>query len=187
MFPSTSLLATCILALSTFVAATPSPRQPQCNPDFEGAPVTITIGNRGVKVAPPRAGQLLVATVPITPGQGSGNFVVTQTSPRASTYLINEVKFTDLVIDVTDAGLLDLEERGPSPTQVWEITCDECRPGASTTPGGGKWGSGCSIASAQTGQCVHIQPSGNPLINFGVGECADTADQSFDFWTKTDV
>ncbi|KAJ7489174.1 hypothetical protein FB451DRAFT_1223964 [Mycena latifolia] len=163
----------------------PTTRQAQCNPNFEGAGVSIVIGQRDIKVAPPVAGTLLVATNNGVVNQ-TAEWHVQQTGAFPTSYIIKEISHNDLVIDINPDGLLILEEIDSSkPTQIWDIVCDQCLPGASSTPGGGDFASGCSIISPQSDSCVHLGPVGAAAINFGIGECANSISQRFDFWTAT--
>ncbi|KAJ7489170.1 hypothetical protein FB451DRAFT_1522580 [Mycena latifolia] len=181
MFSSTSLLATCMVAMSGLVVATPAPRQVQCNPNFEGAGVSIVDVNIDWQATPPVAGTLLTLS-----GDGPVNrtaeWHVEQTGATPTTYIIKEISHNNLVVDISADGLLTLEEIDSSkPTQIWEIICGQCLPGASSTPGGGEFANACRIVSPPSGACVQLEPG----VNLGIDECKGTAIQRFAFWTAT--
>ncbi|KAJ7489182.1 hypothetical protein FB451DRAFT_1553060 [Mycena latifolia] len=186
MFFYNSLLTACTVAISGLVSASPVARQAQCNPNFEGAGVSIVIGQSNIKAAPPVAGTLLAVAGGDGPVNQTAEWHVEQTGAFPPTYIIKEISHNDLVVDINPDGLLILEEINSSkPTQIWEIACNQCLPGASSTPGGGDFASGCYIISPQSGSCVHLEPAGAVEVNFGVGECGNSGYQHFDFWTAT--
>ncbi|KAJ7468561.1 hypothetical protein FB451DRAFT_1560290 [Mycena latifolia] len=184
MFPSTTLLTACMVAISGLAAAMPTARTPQCNPNFEGAGVSIIDTGIEWGVSPAVAGTLLDRTLGGFPLNATAEWHVEQTGASPPTYIVKEINHNDLVVDINADGLLILEEIDPSKsTQIWEIYCNECLPGASSTPGGGEFASGCRIISAANGLCARVEPAG---VNLGTGECSPSgALQTFDFWTAT--
>ncbi|KAJ6551188.1 hypothetical protein B0H19DRAFT_163576 [Mycena capillaripes] len=182
MFSSTSLLAACIVTISGLASAAPG-LPVQCNPDFEGAGVSII--DTGVEwgVSPPVAGTVLDRTLGGFPLNATVEWHVQQTGAFPPTYYVKEIKHNDLVVEIGVSGLLTLEELDAiKSTQIWKINCNQCLPGASSTPGGGKFASGCQITSAANGLCARVEPAG---VNLGTGPCEGGALQAFDFWTAT--
>ncbi|KAJ6498556.1 hypothetical protein C8R47DRAFT_1068828 [Mycena vitilis] len=182
MFSSTSLLAVCILAISGIADAVPSPSA-QCNPNFEGAGVSII--DTGVEwgVYPPVAGTVLDRTLGRFPLNSTAEWHVQQTGSFPPTYYVKEITHNDLVVDIGVDGLLTLEKLDKSKgTQIWGVSCKKCLPGASSTPAGGKFASGCQIVSASNGLCARVEPAG---VNLGTGPCEGSILQAFDFWTAT--
>ncbi|KAJ7705586.1 hypothetical protein B0H17DRAFT_1038363 [Mycena rosella] len=179
---STSLLTACIIAISGLASAMP-PTRPQCNPNFEGAGVSIIDTDIEWGVSPAVAGTVLDRTLGGFPPNKTAEWHVEQTGAYPPTYIVKEINHNDLVVDIGSDGLLTLEEIDSSKqTQIWEIHCDECRSGASSTPGGGEFASGCTIISAPSGSCARAEPAG---VNLGTGPCEPSVLQSWDFWTAT--
>ncbi|KAJ7677949.1 hypothetical protein DFH06DRAFT_1291325, partial [Mycena polygramma] len=163
MFSSTSLLAVCILAISGVVYA--APPSTQCNPNFEGAGVTII--DTGVEwgVYPAVAGTLLDRTLGRFPLDSTAEWHVQQTGSFPPTSYVKEITHSNLVVDIGVKGLLTLEELDKNKaTQIWGISCKECLPGASSTPAGGEFASSCQIVSASNGLCARVEPAG---VNLG--------------------
>ncbi|KAJ7267283.1 hypothetical protein C8J57DRAFT_363043 [Mycena rebaudengoi] len=187
MFSFASLTATCVLAVLGSAYATPlSSRQSvPCNPNFEGAGVSI-ISPGGVEWAasPVVAGTALTRSAGGFPANATANWHVQQTGSANPTYIVKEINHNDLVVDVVD-GHLTLEELpvgGAKPTQIWEISCNQCFSGASSTPGGGEFGVGCTIKSAPSGLCVELEHASDFIR---IAECNPVVAQVFDFWTAT--
>ncbi|KAJ6598227.1 hypothetical protein DFH09DRAFT_1131309 [Mycena vulgaris] len=181
MFPSASLLTACMVAISGLASATPV-APVQCNPNFEGAGVSII--DTGVEwgVSPAVAGTVLDRTLGGFPLNATAEWHVEQTGAVPTTYIVKEIHHNDLVVDIGVDGLLTLEEIDASkPTQIWEISCNQCAHGASSTPGG-EFASGCTITSAANGLCARVEPAG---VNLGTGPCGSSVLQRFDFWTAT--
>ncbi|KAF7369206.1 hypothetical protein MVEN_00248200 [Mycena venus] len=182
MFSSASLLTACILAISGLVSAAP-PLPVQCNPNFEGAGVSIIDTGIEWGVSPAVAGTLLDRTLGGFPLNATAEWHVEQTGAFPPTYYVKEINHNNLVVDISADGLLVLEELNPTKeTQIWSIFCNQCSPGASSTPGGGEFASSCQIVSASNGFCARVEPAG---VNLGTGECENGILQSFDFWTAT--
>ncbi|KAJ7931300.1 hypothetical protein B0H13DRAFT_1858142 [Mycena leptocephala] len=103
---------------------------------------------------------------------------VEQTSSANPTYIVKAITNNKLVVGLAN-GLLTLEGIDSNKqTQIWEIDCTQCLPGASSTPGGGKFASGCAIKSAR----VTLE-MGSEFM--GLTECDPVVTQTFDFWTAT--
>lgn len=69
-------------------------------------------------------------------------------------------------------------------TQNWEIECNQCNPGASSSPGGGEFAVGCSVKSIPSGLCVQLEHTTDII---GLGQCSGAPSETFDFWTTTAV
>ncbi|KAJ6482473.1 hypothetical protein C8R45DRAFT_1149812 [Mycena sanguinolenta] len=181
---SVAAVLTTFLAVSGLVSATPSPRQTvPCNPNFEGAGVSII--DNGVEWGIPAdvAGTVLERNLGTFPLNATAEWHVEQTGAYPPTYIVKDIHNNELVVDIGTGGLLTLEEINSSvPTQIWKISCNTCKSGASSTPGGGEFASGCKIISAATGLCVRVEPAG---VNIGTGECESVVAQNWDFWTAT--
>ncbi|KAF7369288.1 hypothetical protein MVEN_00256600 [Mycena venus] len=181
MLSVAAVLATCIVSL---VSATPAPRQTaQCNPNFEGAGVSIIAGGVEWGVSPVVAGTVLNRNLGSFPLNATAEWHVQQTGAFLPTYIVKEINHNELVVDIGANGLLTLEQiDGSKATQIFQIFCDSCSSGASSTPGGGKFASGCKIVSAAGGSCVRVEHAG---VNIGTGECEPVVAQRWDFWTTT--
>ncbi|KAJ7088687.1 hypothetical protein C8R44DRAFT_991102 [Mycena epipterygia] len=187
MFPSASLFAACITAISGLAAATPVTQVPRqtalCNPNFEGAGVSIIDVGIEWDVSPAVSGTVLNRDLGGFPLNATAEWHVEQTGAFPPTYIVKEINHNNLVVDIGADGLLTLEEIDPTKaTQIWQISCTQCLSGASSTPGGGEFASGCTIASAPSGLCVRVEPAG---VNIGTGECTPVTSQRWDFWTTT--
>ncbi|KAJ6551235.1 hypothetical protein B0H19DRAFT_164888 [Mycena capillaripes] len=182
---STAFLTACIVAMSGLVSATPAPRQTaQCNPNFEGAGVSIIAGDVEWGVSPPVAGTVLNRILGGFPPNATAEWHVQQTGAFPPTYIVKEINHNELVVDAIGPNrLLTLEAiNSTKATQIWQISCDTCTSGASSTPGGGKFASNCKIISAPSGLCVEVQHAG---VNIDTNECAPVVAQKWDFWTAT--
>ncbi|KAJ7444584.1 hypothetical protein B0H11DRAFT_2249861 [Mycena galericulata] len=185
MLASTSIFTACMVALFGVVAATPGPgpRQTLCNPDFEGAGVSIIDDDVEWGVSPAVAGTVLNRDLGTFPLNATAEWHVEQTGAYPPTYIVKEINHNDLVVDIGDEGLLTLEEiDSTKATQIWQIQCAQCLPGASSTPGGGKFASDCAIISAPSGLCVQVEPAG---VTIGTAPCEPVVSQKWDFWTAT--
>ncbi|KAJ6521510.1 hypothetical protein B0H19DRAFT_1203859 [Mycena capillaripes] len=148
-----SLASITIACILGLVSATPSARQVTCSPDFGGAGVSIATGDAEWSVSPPFA------------MSSPANWNVDQTesaNPR-----------TSLTLEQIDSS---------KQTQIWEIECKQCFPGASLTPGGGVFASGCSIESVPIGLCATLE-TGSEFL--GLADCNGVAAQTFNFWTAS--
>ncbi|KAJ7238084.1 hypothetical protein B0H12DRAFT_1138011 [Mycena haematopus] len=181
---SVAAALTTFLVMSGLVSATPAPRQASpCNPNFEGAGVSIIDNGVEWGVYPAVAGTLLDRDLGTFPLNATAEWHVQQTGAYPPTYIVNDINNNELVVDIDASGLLILQEIDSSiPTQIWQISCNSCSSGASSTPGGGEFASGCKIISAASGLCVRVEPAG---VNIGMGECESVVAQNWDFWTAT--
>ncbi|KAJ7791704.1 hypothetical protein B0H14DRAFT_3890483 [Mycena olivaceomarginata] len=181
---SAAVLTACIAAMSGIVSATPAPRQSTlCNPNFEGAGVSIIDGGIEWGVSPAVAGTALDRTLGGFPPNATAEWHVQQTGTFPPTYIVKEINHNDLVVDIATNGLLTLEKIDSTKlTQTWQISCNSCSSGASSTAGGGEFASGCKIISASSGLCAEVQHAG---VNIHVTECNPVIAQTWDFWTAT--
>ncbi|KAJ7678002.1 hypothetical protein DFH06DRAFT_1465810 [Mycena polygramma] len=178
MFSFASLTAACILGVAS---ATPLARQTTCNPNFEGVGVSIITGETEWGVSPVAAGTVLKNDVEGFPLNATTEWHVEQTGSPSATYIVKAITDNELVVDFVD-NLLTLENiDSAKETQIWEIDCKQCVPGASSAPGG-IFASGCAIKSVPTGLCVTLEHASE---NFGLTDCNPVAEQTFDFWTET--
>ncbi|KAK7052158.1 hypothetical protein R3P38DRAFT_2858888 [Favolaschia claudopus] len=178
----TSLVLLSVGLLSTFVTATPAPRA-SCNPNFEGAGVSIIDNSVEWGVSPPVAGTVLSHILGGFPPNATAEWHVQQTGAFPTTYIVKEINHNDLVVGIGADGLLVLEEIDSSkPTQIWQISCDSCSSGASSTPRGGEFASGCKIVSDANGSCVEVQHGGSHVTT---AQCNPIVAQSWEFWTAT--
>ncbi|KAJ7888447.1 hypothetical protein B0H13DRAFT_889028 [Mycena leptocephala] len=185
MFSLATLTAACILGAVT-VSATPVTRQaPTCSPNFEGAAVSIIANQVEWDVSPVVAGTPLKKDVTGTfPLNATAEWHVEQTgSANPTTYIVKALTpANNLVVDLAN-GILTLEDiDAKKQTQIWEIECKQCLSGASSTPGGGKFASGCAIKSAPSSLCVTAEMGSE---YFGLTDCSPVVAQTFDFWTAT--
>jgi len=169
------------------ISATPvahAPRQAvQCNPNFEGAGVSIIDNGVEWGVSQPVAGTVLERNLGSFPLNATAEWHVQQTGAYPPTYIVKNINNNDLVVDINIDGLLTLENiDSTKETQIWQISCNQCSSGASSTPGGGEFAKGCKIISAPSGLCVRVEPAG---VNIGTGECQSVVAQNWDFWTAT--
>jgi hypothetical protein len=65
-------------------------------------------------------------------------------------------------------------------TQIWEIECNQCNPGASSSPGGGEFAVSCAIKSVSSGLCVQLEHT-TEIVD--LGQCSGAPSEMFDFWT----
>ncbi|KAJ7921721.1 hypothetical protein B0H13DRAFT_2655932 [Mycena leptocephala] len=175
MFSLASLTAAaCILGA---VSATPVARDATCNPNFEGAPVSIIAVDTEWGVSPVLAGTGLKSDLGTRPLNGTAEWHVEQTGSANPTYIVKAITGgNNLVVDVEEIDSTKL-------TQIWEIECDQCLPGAWSSPSGGKFAAGCAIKSVPSGLCVQLEHASEFI---GVGECnIGELAQRFDFWTTT--
>ncbi|KAJ7800748.1 hypothetical protein B0H14DRAFT_3784822 [Mycena olivaceomarginata] len=184
MISAAAVVTTCIAAMSGIVSATPAPRQSAlCNPNFEGAGVSIIDVGVEWGVSPVVAGTLLDRTLGGFPLNTTAEWHVQQTGTFPPTYIVKEINHNDLVVDIAANGLLTLEKIDPTkPTQTWQISCNSCSSGASSTPGGGEFANGCKIVSAPSDLCVRVEHAG---VRIGTAECDPVIAQNWDFWTAT--
>ncbi|KAJ7916723.1 hypothetical protein B0H13DRAFT_2323017 [Mycena leptocephala] len=186
MLSTAALLSACMISMSGLISATPlvpSPPTVQCNPNFEGAGVSIIDGGVEWGVSPAVAGTVLNRILGGFPLNATAEWHVEQTGAYPPTYIVKEINHNNLVVDIGANGLLTLEAiDSTKATQIWQISCDQCTSGASSTPGGGKFASGCKIVSPPSGLCVRVEPAG---VNIGTGECEPVIAQVWDFWTVT--
>ncbi|KAJ7176757.1 hypothetical protein C8R46DRAFT_1213337 [Mycena filopes] len=170
----------CILGL---VSGTPIARQAtSCSPNFEGAGVSIIAGETEWGVSPVVAGTPLKRDLGTFPLNATAEWHVEQTGSATPNYIVKAISNNELVVDVV-GGLLTLEQIDASKqTQVWEIECKQCFPGASSTPDGGKFAAGCAIKSVASGLCAQLE-MGAEFI--GVSPCNPVVAQTYDFWTAT--
>ncbi|KAJ7677997.1 hypothetical protein DFH06DRAFT_1291353 [Mycena polygramma] len=178
MFSFASLTVACLLAVAS---ATPLARQSTCSPNFEGAGVSIVAGDTEWGVSPVVAGTALKKDVGTFPPNATAQWHVEQTGSSSATYIVKAITNNGLVVDLAD-GLLTLENiNSTKQTQIWDIDCKQCTPGASSGPGA-KYAAGCAIKSAPSGLCVTLE-MGSEF--FGLTECNPVVAQTFDFWTAT--
>ncbi|KAJ7865537.1 hypothetical protein B0H13DRAFT_1898467 [Mycena leptocephala] len=165
---------TAVACIIGAVSATPLARQATCSPNFEGAPVSIMSGAREWGVWPVLAGTLLESDI------GTA-WHVEQTGSANPTFIIKAITGDNsLVVDVVN-GLLTLEEiDSRKQTQNWEIECNQCNPGASSSPSGGEFAVGCAIKSIPSGLCVQLEHTTDII---GLGQCSGAPSETFDFWT----
>ncbi|KAJ6598258.1 hypothetical protein DFH09DRAFT_1356572 [Mycena vulgaris] len=181
MFSLASITIACVLG---FVSATPlaTRQSATCSPNFEGAGVSIIAGQTEWGVSPVVAGTPLKRDLGTFPLNATAEWHVQQTGSANPMYIVKEINQNELVVDVVD-GLLTLEAiDSTEQTQIWEIDCKQCFSGASSTPGGGKFASGCAIKSVPSGLCAQLE-RGAEFI--GLGECTGVVAETFDFWTAT--
>ncbi|KAJ6561669.1 hypothetical protein B0H19DRAFT_1375036 [Mycena capillaripes] len=178
MFSLASITIACILGL---VSGTPSARQATCSPDFGGAGVSIATGDAEWSVSRVVAGTPLTSDGTPFAMNSPANWNVHQTESANLTYIVKEISNKDLVVDVVDGGLTLEQINSSKQTQIWEIECKQCLPGASLTPGGGVFASGCSIKSAPSGLCATLE-TGSDL---GLADCNGGGPQTFNFWTAS--
>ncbi|KAF7377523.1 hypothetical protein MSAN_00174400 [Mycena sanguinolenta] len=178
MFSLASITFACILAAAS---ATPTTRQSTCSPNFEGAGVSILVAAGNVKwaVSPVVAGTVLKKTAEPFPPNAVADWHVEQTGSANATYIIKAISNNELVVDVVD-GELTLEKIDTLTTQTWDIDCQQCISGASSTPSGGEFASGCSIKSVPSGLCATLEMGAEFL---GLTECNPVVAQTFNFWT----
>ncbi|KAJ7769696.1 hypothetical protein DFH07DRAFT_1058155 [Mycena maculata] len=184
MFSLTTLTIACVLGV---VSGTPlaTRQSATCNPNFEGAGVSIIANEVEWGVSPVVAGTPLQDDLGTFPLNATTEWHVEQTGSANPTYIIKAISNNDLVVDVVggEFGQLTLEEiDSTKQTQIWEIDCRQCFPGASSTPGGGEFAVGCAIKSAPSGLCVTVEMGAHI---FGLTNCSPVVAQTFDFWTAT--
>ncbi|KAJ7088707.1 hypothetical protein C8R44DRAFT_892762 [Mycena epipterygia] len=111
---SSVFLATSIAAISGLVSATPLDQLPRqtarCNPNFEGAGVSIIAGGVEWGVSPVVAGTVLNRDLGTFPLNATAEWHVQQTGAFPTTYIVKEINHNDLVVDIGTDGLLTLEE-----------------------------------------------------------------------------
>ncbi|KAJ7220625.1 hypothetical protein GGX14DRAFT_675394 [Mycena pura] len=181
MFSLASVTLACLLGV---VSASPlAPRQgTTCNPNFEGAGVSIIAGQTEWGVSPVAAGTPLKRDLGTFPLNATAEWHVEQTGAANPTYIVKAISNNQEVVDVVN-GRLTLEDiSSTAKTQIWEIDCKQCVQGASSTPGGGKFAAGCAIRSAPSGLCVQLE-MGSEFI--ALAECSGVVAQTYDFWTAT--
>ncbi|KAK7052154.1 hypothetical protein R3P38DRAFT_2858870 [Favolaschia claudopus] len=168
--------------IGALVSATPVARQSLCSPNFEGAGVSIIAGDAEWTVAPVVAGTPLKKDGDPFPPNATANWHVEQTGSANATYLVKAITNNELVVDVV-SNQLTLEQIASSKqTQIWDIKCKQCVSGASSTPGGGEFASGCSIVSVPSGLCATLEMGSEFL---GLTECNPVVAQTWSFWTAT--
>ncbi|KAJ7621293.1 hypothetical protein FB45DRAFT_928879 [Roridomyces roridus] len=154
-----------------------------CNPNFEGAGVSIIAVDVEWGVSTVVAGTLLQDDVGTFPPNATANWHVQQTgSFNPTTYIIKPISDNNLAVDVVHRQLTLEDVDGSKQSQLWEIECQQCFPGAST-PGGGEYAVGCAIKSVPTGFCATLE-MGSPLLAV-LGPCTGVVAERFDFWTAT--
>ncbi|KAJ7182788.1 hypothetical protein C8R43DRAFT_1229065 [Mycena crocata] len=180
MFSLASLTIACILGA---VSATPlTTRQSTCSPNFEGAGVSIIAGDTEWGVSPIVAGTPLKRDLGKFPLNATAEWHVQQTGSANPTYIIKEINHNELVVDVVN-GVLTLQDiDSTKQTQLWEINCKECFPGASSTPSGGEFAIGCAIKSVPSGLCARLEMGAEGI---DTGECSGVVAETFGFWTAT--
>ncbi|KAJ6536291.1 hypothetical protein B0H19DRAFT_1183124 [Mycena capillaripes] len=94
----------------------------------------------------------------------------------------SEISNNKLVVDVVDGELTLAQIDSSKPTQIWEIGCKQCLPGASLTPAGGVFASGCSMKSVPSGLCATLETGSESL---GLADCNGVGAQTFNFWTAS--
>ncbi|KAF8217510.1 hypothetical protein K438DRAFT_1746814 [Mycena galopus ATCC 62051] len=181
---SVAVLTACIASMPGLVSSTPAPRQAtQCNPNFEGAGVSIIDNDIEWGVSPAVAGTVLNRDLGGFPLNATAEWHVEQTGAYPPTYIVKLISNNELVVGIGVNQVLTLQEIDSSiPPQIWEIYCNSCSSGASSTPGGGEFASGCKIISAASGLCAGAEPAG---VTIGTFDCAPVVSQNWDFWTAT--
>ncbi|KAF7369218.1 hypothetical protein MVEN_00249400 [Mycena venus] len=179
MFSLASITIACILSV---VSGTPLARQATCSPNFEGAGVSIVTGDVEWTVSPVVAGTPLKKDGAPFPPNSTANWHVEQTGSANPTYIVKAISNNELVVDVVDSELTLEQIDSSKQTQIWEIQCNQCLSGASSTPGGGEFASGCSIKSVPSGLCATLEMGSEFL---GLTDCNPVVAQTFNFWTAT--
>jgi len=179
------LFSACLAAVAGMTSATPlmGRQSTGCSPNFEGAGVSVIAGDVEWAVATAAAGQPILHDLGTFPPNATANWFVQQTGSAIATYIFKAINNTELAIDVASDESLILEDiNASSLTQIWDITCNQCISGASSTPGGGKFASGCTIQSHPSGLCAQITHGGSGV---GLSTCTGVVAQTYDFWTAT--
>jgi hypothetical protein len=92
MISAAAVVTTCIAAMSGIVSATPAPRQSAlCNPNFEGAGVSIIDVGVEWGVSPVVVGTLLDRTLGGFPLNATAEWRVQQTGTFPPTYIVKYV------------------------------------------------------------------------------------------------
>ncbi|KAJ7719089.1 hypothetical protein DFH07DRAFT_859626 [Mycena maculata] len=184
MLSAAAVFTACVVALSGLTSATPLARQTLCNPNFEGAGVSIIAGDVEWGYSAAVAGTPLADDLSSFPPNATAEWFVQQTGAFPTSYIIKTISNTGLVAGVDNDGTalaledIDSAEAG----QIWDISCTQCSSGASSTPGGGEFASGCSISSAPSGLCASLEMGGSGIF---VTDCGRSVYQTWSFWTAT--
>ncbi|KAJ7444583.1 hypothetical protein B0H11DRAFT_2291152 [Mycena galericulata] len=93
MLSSTSIFTVCMVTLFGVVSATPAPgpRQTLCNPNFEGAGVSIIDNDVEWGVSPAVAGTVLNRDLGTFPLNATAEWHVEQTGAYPPTYIVKEI------------------------------------------------------------------------------------------------
>ncbi|KAJ7630117.1 hypothetical protein DFH06DRAFT_1338027 [Mycena polygramma] len=157
------VLATLAATSSAFASALPA-RQigPNCGPNFQGHPVSITYGgSNGVEeldavsdtVGANIITQVLSARVP--------QFLIENSGHYPSSYLLKDQDDHGLVVYGTTPPraapalkLNPIDNTGADERQYWRIVCNSCPDPSSTVPPGGVFGTGCQMMNSALGLCI---------------------------------
>ncbi|KAF8201301.1 hypothetical protein K438DRAFT_1758575 [Mycena galopus ATCC 62051] len=115
MLSVTSVLIACVVSVFALVSATPAARQSTCNPNFEGAGVSIIDNDIEWGASPAVAGTVLNRDLGTFPLNATAEWLVEQTGASPPTYIVKLIANTNLAVDsIGDFELLTLEEADPS-------------------------------------------------------------------------
>ncbi|KAK0214420.1 hypothetical protein IW262DRAFT_271582 [Armillaria fumosa] len=162
--------------LLTAATASPLTARGTCNPNFEGAPLTVS-DYSGVRItalswsANPAAGAPVVASV------SPSKFFFQQNGDPDVTYTIKTVANNNFAVELDGKVLImdNVDPSGSNVNQKWTVECTTCATNISQKTG--VVASGCTISSANTGT------SGLCVQDNGVGGQLDLAacSQQFEF------
>ncbi|KAJ7678000.1 hypothetical protein DFH06DRAFT_1422411 [Mycena polygramma] len=183
MFSFAALTVACILGVTS---ATPLARQSTCSPDFEGAGVSIISGDDEWGYTSVAAGTDLVYNAENDPLNATAEWIVEKTGGN---YIFRAIKDTGLVVGLSggdaedNGGLALLNVDSTDSTQIWDIECTQCTPGASSAPGG-RFASGCAIKSVPKDLCASRMEGSE---GFGITYCNPGTHFAplWEFWTAT--
>ncbi|KAF9254418.1 hypothetical protein L218DRAFT_1082345 [Marasmius fiardii PR-910] len=175
--PSYSTLFTlCTVASGVFGAALANPlaARAKCSPNFEGAGISITGANGFV-----------------TPdGRGHGSpapyWHVQQTGQPVAGYILRDIANNNRALTRNSDNTLTMgpaSDSGTDVNQIFQIQCDTCVGGASTSPAGTLIASGCNIEwASDPSLCAQVgRPPSDDLYLLACG--ATTGGQTFSFST----
>ncbi|KAJ7474924.1 hypothetical protein FB451DRAFT_1366939 [Mycena latifolia] len=180
MFPLASF--TLVSILGTVSAARVQIRQSTCSPNFEGAGVSIVAGDTEWGVSSLVPGTQLKKELYKYRPNTTADWHVQQTGESPPRYTVREINHNELGVGIASSLLAMVKTNPSDASQLWEITCAHCLPGASSSPHGGMFAAGCSIKSVPNNLCAEVERDGDA---FFLEECNPVVAQTYDFWTAT--
>ncbi|KAF7324627.1 hypothetical protein MKEN_00504200 [Mycena kentingensis (nom. inval.)] len=139
MFSFKSAVIIALASVITNAHASPAARQTAtCNPNFEGAGVSIIAGGTEWGVSPVAAGTELERNLESPPLNATAEWHVEQMGSAVPSYIIKAISNNGLVVDGETNGLFLQQIDASKPTQIWDIDCKKCVQGAASAPQGGE-------------------------------------------------